>query len=228
MEHLTYTDSEKSIADIGWWEQHDANERRFVFTLHGATSSVRYALINTGDDWLLHRVKGQPAVFLTDPEQIRAYTHLAGMSVKYAIARFGSRRSRIPYGVDLRAEFENRTAATWPLNVGQVSTTLERLELATDWSRWRAWMRSKVTTRTSWSRSDADELVAVVGYPLPGRAGHATSRRSSSRSLSRSPASTSVPWSRPSAGRRHDARVAGLHPIERSPHAKWVPRDLAW
>jgi DNA ligase D-like protein (predicted 3'-phosphoesterase) len=59
MEHLTYTDADKSIADIGWWEQHDANERRIVFTLHGATSDVRYALINTGDDWLLHRVKQQ-------------------------------------------------------------------------------------------------------------------------------------------------------------------------
>jgi DNA-binding PadR family transcriptional regulator len=31
------------------------------------------------------------------------------------------------YGNQLRAEFENRTAATWPLNVGQVYTTLERL-----------------------------------------------------------------------------------------------------
>jgi DNA ligase D-like protein (predicted 3'-phosphoesterase) len=59
IDHLTYTDAEKSIADIGWWEQHDANERRFVFTLHGSASDVRYALINTGNDWLLHRVKEQ-------------------------------------------------------------------------------------------------------------------------------------------------------------------------
>ena len=59
LEHLTYTDADKSIADIGWWEEHDANDRRFVFTLHGATSDVRYALIHTGDDWLLHRVKDQ-------------------------------------------------------------------------------------------------------------------------------------------------------------------------
>jgi DNA ligase D-like protein (predicted 3'-phosphoesterase) len=59
MEHLTYTDADKSIADIGWWEQHDANERRFVFTLHGRSSAVRYALIDTGDAWLLHRVKEQ-------------------------------------------------------------------------------------------------------------------------------------------------------------------------
>ena len=32
------------------------------------------------------------------------------------------------YGYQLRAEFEQRTGATWPLNVGQVYTTLTRLE----------------------------------------------------------------------------------------------------
>ncbi|MCW2761923.1 MAG: lineage-specific thermal regulator protein [Marmoricola sp.] len=32
------------------------------------------------------------------------------------------------YGYQLRTEFEQRTGATWPLNVGQVYTTLARLE----------------------------------------------------------------------------------------------------
>ena len=32
------------------------------------------------------------------------------------------------YGYQLRTEFESRTGATWPLNVGQVYTTLARLE----------------------------------------------------------------------------------------------------
>jgi len=32
------------------------------------------------------------------------------------------------YGYQLRAEFEDRTGGTWPLNVGQVYTTLNRLE----------------------------------------------------------------------------------------------------
>lgn len=32
------------------------------------------------------------------------------------------------YGYQLRAEFESRTGGTWPLNVGQVYTTLARLE----------------------------------------------------------------------------------------------------
>ena len=32
------------------------------------------------------------------------------------------------YGAQLRAEFEQRTGSTWPLNIGQVYTTLSRLE----------------------------------------------------------------------------------------------------
>ena len=32
------------------------------------------------------------------------------------------------YGAQLRAEFESRTGGTWPLNVGQVYSTLSRLE----------------------------------------------------------------------------------------------------
>lgn len=32
------------------------------------------------------------------------------------------------YGYQLRTEFERRTGATWPLNIGQVYTTLTRLE----------------------------------------------------------------------------------------------------
>ncbi|MFJ8511059.1 PadR family transcriptional regulator [Streptomyces avermitilis] len=32
------------------------------------------------------------------------------------------------YGFQLRSEFESRTGSTWPLNVGQVYTTLSRLE----------------------------------------------------------------------------------------------------
>jgi DNA-binding PadR family transcriptional regulator len=32
------------------------------------------------------------------------------------------------YGYQLRAEFDRRTGSTWPLNVGQISNTLERLE----------------------------------------------------------------------------------------------------
>ena len=37
-----------------------SNERRLLFVLHGRTKSVRYALIRTGQDWLLHRTRDQP------------------------------------------------------------------------------------------------------------------------------------------------------------------------
>lgn len=59
LEHLTYTDADKSIADIGTWEEHDRNDRRVVFTLHGRHGATRYALIRTGTDWLLHLMKDQ-------------------------------------------------------------------------------------------------------------------------------------------------------------------------
>jgi DNA ligase D-like protein (predicted 3'-phosphoesterase) len=60
LDHLRYEDADKSVADIGWWEEEDRNERRLVFTLHGERESVRYALIRTDRDWLLHRTKAQP------------------------------------------------------------------------------------------------------------------------------------------------------------------------
>ena len=59
--HASYTDATKSIADNGWWELEDRTEKRFVFVLHGRTGARRYALIDTGSDWLLHLTKQQPA-----------------------------------------------------------------------------------------------------------------------------------------------------------------------
>jgi DNA-binding PadR family transcriptional regulator len=48
------------------------------------------------------------------------------MSVKQALLALLEEGPR--YGYQLRAQFEQRTGATWPLNVGQVYTTLTRLE----------------------------------------------------------------------------------------------------
>ena len=67
LDHLTYEDDTKRIADIGWWEEHDRNERRIVFTLHGRSASVRYALIRTEQDWLLRRTTAQPEDLLSCP-----------------------------------------------------------------------------------------------------------------------------------------------------------------
>ncbi|MCW2529472.1 MAG: ATP-dependent ligase [Pseudonocardiales bacterium] len=59
--HLTYEDADKSIADIGWWELEERNEKRFVFILHGVSDARRFALIRTDRDWLLHLTKNQPS-----------------------------------------------------------------------------------------------------------------------------------------------------------------------
>jgi DNA ligase D-like protein (predicted 3'-phosphoesterase) len=61
LEHLAYTDDHKFIADTGWWEEHDRNDHRMVFTLHGRETNRRYALIRTDQDWLLHLTKEQPS-----------------------------------------------------------------------------------------------------------------------------------------------------------------------
>lgn len=48
------------------------------------------------------------------------------MSVKQALLALLEQEPM--YGYQLRSEFEQRTGTTWPLNVGQVYTTLTRLE----------------------------------------------------------------------------------------------------
>jgi DNA-binding PadR family transcriptional regulator len=48
------------------------------------------------------------------------------MSVRHAILALLSEGPK--YGLQLREEFEARTGEVWPLNIGQVYTTLQRLE----------------------------------------------------------------------------------------------------
>ena len=48
------------------------------------------------------------------------------MSIRQSLLALLQDRPR--YGYQLRVEFEDRTGATWPLNIGQVYTTLDRLE----------------------------------------------------------------------------------------------------
>jgi DNA ligase D-like protein (predicted 3'-phosphoesterase) len=61
LDHLTYEDADKAIADYGTWQEHDRNDRRLLFTLHGQRHARRYALIRTDTDWLLHLMKDQAA-----------------------------------------------------------------------------------------------------------------------------------------------------------------------
>lgn len=58
--HAAYEDDDKHVADTGWWELEDRDDRRTVFVLHGREGSRRYALVDTGRDALLHLVKRQP------------------------------------------------------------------------------------------------------------------------------------------------------------------------
>lgn len=60
LDHLSYQDRDKVIADEGTWEEHDRTDKRLLFTLHGRERARRYALIRTGQDWLLHLTKEQP------------------------------------------------------------------------------------------------------------------------------------------------------------------------
>lgn len=48
------------------------------------------------------------------------------MSIRHSLLALLQEEPR--YGYQLRGEFEERTGATWPLNIGQVYTTLDRLE----------------------------------------------------------------------------------------------------
>lgn len=48
------------------------------------------------------------------------------MSIRHSLLALLQDQPR--YGYELRVEFEDRTGAAWPLNIGQVYTTLTRLE----------------------------------------------------------------------------------------------------
>jgi DNA-binding PadR family transcriptional regulator len=55
-----------------------------------------------------------------------SYAYCVAMSVRHGLLALLERGAR--YGYQLRAEFEQATGGTWPLNIGQVYTTLSRLE----------------------------------------------------------------------------------------------------
>jgi DNA-binding PadR family transcriptional regulator len=51
---------------------------------------------------------------------------LLGISIRHALLALLSEGPK--YGLQLRQEFESRAGEVWPLNAGQVCTTLQRLE----------------------------------------------------------------------------------------------------
>src|SRR3954451_11057498 len=54
------------------------------------------------------------------------WVYILSMSIRHGLLALLERGPR--YGYQLRTEFESRTGSTWPLNVGQVYTTVARLE----------------------------------------------------------------------------------------------------
>ncbi len=61
LDHATYEDDTKRIADTGWWELESRDERRSVFVLHGQEGARRYALIDTSGQALVHLTRDQPS-----------------------------------------------------------------------------------------------------------------------------------------------------------------------
>jgi DNA-binding PadR family transcriptional regulator len=106
------------------------------------------------------------------------------MSVPHALLALLSEGSK--YGLRLQNEFEARTGAVWPLNVGQVYTTLQRLErdglVAADVEGERSQKRYRITSAgaeelAGWLRTPPelvppprDELVikVLVALQIPG------------------------------------------------------------
>ena len=67
------------------------------------------------------------------------------MGVRHAMLALLSEGPK--YGLRLREEFEDRTGEVWPLNVGQVYTTLQRLE-RDGRRRPGRWCRGETRTRS--------------------------------------------------------------------------------
>ena len=106
------------------------------------------------------------------------------MSVPYALLALLSQEPK--YGLRLQSEFESRTGAVWPLNVGQVYTTLQRLErdglVESDGDGERSQKRYRITAAgasdlAGWLRTPPelvppprDELVikVLVALQVPG------------------------------------------------------------
>src|SRR5262244_2786273 len=106
------------------------------------------------------------------------------MSVRHALLALLSEGPK--YGLQLREEFESGTGEVWPLNVGQVYTTLQRLErdglVESDGDGERSQKRYRITSAgaeelSAWLRSPPelvppprDELVikVLVALQVPG------------------------------------------------------------
>lgn len=130
------------------------------------------------------------------------------------------------YGYQLRHEFDRRTGSTWPLNVGQIYNTLERLERDGLVQRGDTDERGHVY----WRITDAGsaEVAQWLSSPVVRTAKRpATSWRSNSRSPPRCREWTScgaLQAQREASLRQLDALQSAVHPGT----AADGPEELAW
>lgn len=118
------------------------------------------------------------------------------MSVKHALLALLSAGDAGTY--QLRKDFESSTGSTWPLNIGQVSTTLGRLE------------RDGLVVRHAAALAQTALVQAALAQTAPSRTG-------STRSGSASGSSEVAAWSLTEAGRAEldrwwNAPVLRRHP----------------
>ena len=89
------------------------------------------------------------------------------MSVRHALLALLSDGPK--YGLQLRQEFEARTGEVWPLNVGQVYTTLQRLERDGLVSRTAARRARRRATSSPPTGARADRLAGDAAGRRPSR-----------------------------------------------------------
>ncbi len=134
------------------------------------------------------------------------------------------------YGYQLRQEFEHRTGGTWPLNVGQVYSTLARLERDGLVEPVGQRPTRATTQQVFYAITDAgrDEVRAWFASPVERdgagarRAGHQAGPRGD-RARRRRPGRAAAP------AHRDDARPADYTRLKATPSTSdGQPADLAW
>ncbi len=116
------------------------------------------------------------------------------------------------YGYQLRSEFEARTGGTWPLNVGQVYTTLTRLER--DGLVEQAGHRRRGPGRLPDHRRRPRRAGQLVVATPVSREGRPRDELAIKLALAVTRARRRRPRRRAGPAHRDDARAAGLHPAQ--------------
>ena len=148
------------------------------------------------------------------------------MSIKHGLLAL--LRAEAKYGYQLRGEFEAATGATWPLNIGQVYTTLTRLER--DGLVAAAPARGTATGRSMYEITEAGRVELTSWFETP------VTRESRPRDelAIKLALALAVPGVNVTAGRAAPAELdhagpAGAHPAEAAgPRRATSPGGWCW